>query len=433
MNVLMPQLGETVTEGKILAWLKSPGEKISVGDDLFEVETDKVTIEVQAVVAGVLSDLRVSAGETVKVGTIPAEIFEVSEGKSSRVSAHPVASETFSPQTSPVVPKRLDPFAEVKTPAQRFGTAVGPFELKVTPIARRLIAQKLVDIEKLAAKAKERGDWRIGKAEVNAYLGADFHGGDSATLSSQGTPPQKPVLSASSADYHAPFSGIRRKTAERLLESWRTIPHAFQSVPVNYFEVEKARFARGKEFLDRYGATLTYLPFVARAVCLAIAEFPKVNSKLDSNGLTIFGKTNLGIAVDLSHEGLVVPVIRDAGRMNFDSLSNAIVSSIQKVRSGTAGVDDFSGATYTISNNGAYGTHLTTPIINPPQVAILSLDAVRKQATVVEGGGVSSIAVQPLGMLGQSFDHRAFDGAYSAAFLSRVKQLLESHDWLSEF
>ena len=194
-----------------------------------------------------------------------------------------------------------------------------------------------------------------------------------------------------------------------------------------------ASFAGVKRaFSDRHGVQLTYLPFIARAVCLAIAEFPRINATFDRDRLVLHRDVNLGIAADLNHEGLVVPVVHHADEMTAGGLAKAIARQVDKARAGKLTLADLEGGTYTISNNGSFGTLFTTPIINVPQVAILSTDAVRKRPVVVETAQGDAIAVRPVGMVGQSFDHRAFDGAYSASFLKRLKQVLETRDWASE-
>ena len=225
---------------------------------------------------------------------------------------------------------------------------------------------------------------------------------------------------------------MRRKTGERLAESWRTIPHVFQAIEVDFTAIDLVRKRRREAFQKAYGFSLTYLPFVARATCLAIVAFPKVNARFDGNALALSQDVNLGVAVDLDHNGLIVPVVGDAGDFTVIGLAKAIRRQIDKARAGKLSPDDLSGATYSISNNGAFGTSFTTPIVNAPQVGILSIDAIRLKPAVVSTPEGDFVAPRMIGILGQSFDHRAFDGAYSAAFLSRLKQILETRDWAGE-
>jgi len=405
MDVIMPQLGETVTEGKIATWFKSVGDAVKAGDNLFEIETDKVTMEVQATESGILSEIRVGAGETVPVGTIVAVL--------GGGTAKPSQAKKNGADAAPAKPApRMLPYAEVRTPQKSFGPAAGPHGLKITPLARRLIAESGGDLAAIAESVRAKGGRRIAAADIKAA----------------------PVRAARplAGDETQPLNRIRAQTATRLAEAWRTIPHVYQAVEVDFSAVARAREAAKQSFADRHGIALTYLPFVARAVCLALGEFPRVNASFDKDRLRLHRDVNLGIAVDLAHEGLIVPVVQHADEMTAGGLAKAIARQVEKARTGKLSAGDIEGGTYTISNNGSFGTLFTTPIINMPQVAILSFDAVTKRALVVETPQGDAIAARPMATVGQSFDHRAFDGAYSAAFLKRLKAILESRDWPSE-
>jgi pyruvate/2-oxoglutarate dehydrogenase complex dihydrolipoamide acyltransferase (E2) component len=403
-TIIMPQLGETVAEGKILTWFKSVGDEIKVGDRLFEVETDKVTVEVEAVSAGKLSDVRVGNGESAKVGAVVA----VLDGDQAAAAPAPAAQATASPAPAS---RAMAPFEEVKTPAERYGPAQGPDGLRVTPLARRLIAQNGLDAGAIARAVSARGGKRISADDVEAALRE---------------PSIAPLAGA------VTLSGIRQKTADRLAENWRTIPHVFQAIEADFTNVEAARAKHKQRWRDDHGLALTYLPFIARATCIALRDFPNINARFDGSTLTPSRDVHLGIAVDLDHKGLVVPVVRSAGDYTLTGLTRAIARQVDAARAGKLSADDMAGGTYSISNNGAFGTLFTAPIINAPQVAILSTDAIRKRAAVVETPQGDFIAPRLIGMLGQSFDHRAFDGAYAAAFLSRLKTIIEHRNWFEE-
>ena len=453
MNVIMPQLGETVAEGKIGKWFKSVGDKVEAGENLFEIETDKVAMEVQATESGVLSEIRVKVGETVPVGTVVA----VLGGSAAKAAANPGpanAGPAAAPSTPPTrfdadamakaarparVPpvigasaapapmvghngarREMKPFDEVHTPTGDYGRAKSSQGLRITPLARRLIKQQGLDLEAVARAVQQRGGSRIAAGDVRAHGPARSE-----------APSAKPVAPRP-GDTIEPLARIRVQTAAHLAEAWRAAPHVFQAVEVDFSNVERVRQAKKQSFADRHGVALTYLPFIARAVCLAIADFPRINASFDRDRLLLHRDVNLGIAADLNHEGLVVPVIHHADEMTAGGLAKAITRQVEKARTGKLTPGDMDGGTYTITNNGSFGTVFTAPIINVPQVAILSTDAVRKRAVVVESEQGDSIAIRPIGMVGQSFDHRAFDGAYSASFLKRVKQLLETRDWAGE-
>jgi pyruvate/2-oxoglutarate dehydrogenase complex dihydrolipoamide acyltransferase (E2) component len=225
---------------------------------------------------------------------------------------------------------------------------------------------------------------------------------------------------------------IRQRTGDRLAENWRTIPHVFQAIEADFTGIEAARVDIKARFKAEQGISLTYLPFIARAVCLALDAFPQVNARFDGKALSLSRDVNLGIAVDLNHNGLVVPVVKNAGDLTTLGLAKAIARMVEKARSGKLSVDELSGGTYSISNNGAFGTLFTAPIINAPQVAILSVDAIRKRPAIVETPEGDFVTARLIGMIGQSFDHRAFDGAYSAAYLSKLKSIIETRNWAED-
>jgi pyruvate/2-oxoglutarate dehydrogenase complex dihydrolipoamide acyltransferase (E2) component len=427
-TIIMPQLGETVAEGKILAWFKSVGDEVKEGDNLFEVETDKVTMEVQAIVAGRLSEIKVGAGATAKVGEVVAVI-----GGGAAKAPEPAPANAAVGRA----PQWRSPFEEVSTPPERFGKAKGPNGIHLTPVARRLIAQGGLDLAELAAEVQRKGEKKIDGATVRAAMIAR-----PSTPNAPPAPVGQPVPVASQPLTPALVPGrqgdvitlntMRQRTGERLAEAWRTIPHVFQAIEVDFTAVDRVRKARKETFQAAHGFSLTFLPFIARATCLAISAYPQINARFDGKALTLSRDVNLGIAVDLDHNGLVVPVVRDAGSLTLIGVAKAMRRQIDKARSSKLSPDDLSGGTYSISNNGAFGTAFTAPIINAPQVGILSADAIRLKPAVVSTQEGAFVAPRMIGMIGQSFDHRAFDGAYSAAFLARIKQILETRNWDEE-
>ena len=415
----MPQLGETVAEGKILAWFKSVGDEVKEGDNLFEVETDKVTMEVQAIVAGRLSEIRVGPGVTAKVGEVVAVIGDGVE-------------KTPPPDGVPTkkAPQWRSPFEEVSTPRETFGKAKGPNGIHLTPVARRLIAQRGLDLAELAAEVQRNGKKRIDGAAVRAAISAR----PAAPVAPPApvAPAPAPALPPGRPGDVITLNTMQQKTGERLAEAWRTIPHVFQAIEVDFTAVDRVRKARRQAFQTAHGFSLTFLPFIARATCLAISAYPLINARFDGKALALSRDVNLGIAVDLDHNGLVVPVVRDAGSLTLIGVAKAMRRQIDKARSGKLSPEDLSGGTYSISNNGAFGTTFTAPIINAPQVGILSADAIRLKPAIVSTQEGDFVAPRMIGMIGQSFDHRAFDGAYSAAFLARIKQILETRNWDEE-
>jgi len=237
---------------------------------------------------------------------------------------------------------------------------------------------------------------------------------------------------AAPASGRVPFNRIRKLTADHMVKSKATSPHVLQAVEVDFSGVDRVRSALKESWKAQHGYALTYLPFIAYAVCTALKEFPHANASVGDDELILHDDINLAIAVDLGPDGLVAPVIRRADRLSLTQLAEAIVDAAGRARSNKLKADDLSGGTYTLSNSGTFGTLITAPVINQPQVAILSIDGIHKKPVVIERPDGDSIAIRPIGILAQSFDHRAIDGAYSAAYLDRLRKLLELTDWFRE-
>jgi 2-oxoglutarate dehydrogenase E2 component (dihydrolipoamide succinyltransferase) len=230
-----------------------------------------------------------------------------------------------------------------------------------------------------------------------------------------------------------PFSRIRRRTAEHMVRSKATSPHALVAVEVDYGNVDRVRLAEKDAFRASEGVALTYLPFISRATVDALREFPELNASVGNDELVVHHDVNLGYAVDLDFQGLMVPVVHNADGMRLRALARAVGDVADRARASTLGPDDVIGGTFTITNVGSYGTTITFPVINQPQVAILSTDGIKKRPIVVEqADGSDAIVIRPIGWLALAWDHRAVDGAYAAAFLKRVKEIIETRDWAQE-
>ena len=246
-------------------------------------------------------------------------------------------------------------------------------------------------------------------------------------------PKAQPVAAAGEDDEVVAFSNIRRRTAEHMVRSKATSAHTLTAIEVDYDRVDRVRQAAKDEFRAKEGVGLTYLPFIARAVVDAIRDFPKINSSVGDDQLIVHHYVNLGIAVDLNFEGLLVPVIRDADGLRMRAIAREIGDLANRARTKKLSADELGGGTFTITNAGGYGTLLTGPVINQPQIAILSTDGVKKRPVAVElPDGTDAIAIHPTGNLALMWDHRAVDGAYASAFLARIKDILETRDWSQE-
>ncbi|MGB7214848.1 MAG: dihydrolipoamide acetyltransferase family protein, partial [Gammaproteobacteria bacterium] len=286
---------------------------------------------------------------------------------------------------------------------------------RLSPAVRRLAAEHALELARIEGTGR---NGRITRRDVIRYLqGAKAAVAEPRAAEARPeTPGERKIV---------PFTRIRKLTAEHMVRSKATSAHVLQAVEVDFANVDLVRNQVRDAWRGRRGYSLTYLPFIASAVCEALGEFPNLNASVEGDSLVIHPHVNLAIAVDLGPEGLVAPVIRSAETLSVTELAEAIHEIANRARQGRLKPDDLAGGTYTISNNGSFGTLITAPIINQPQVAILSTDGVRKKPVVVEAPEGDSIAIRPVGILAQSFDHRAVDGAYSGAFLSRVKKILE--------
>jgi 2-oxoglutarate dehydrogenase E2 component (dihydrolipoamide succinyltransferase) len=452
-EITLPQLGETVTEGTITRWFKKIGDTVAADEPLFEVSTDKVDTEVPSPIAGVLTEIRVPEGDTVAVGTVIAVVGDAGSAPapaaaSSAAVAPASAAETLaSSQVSAPEPVLAAPAAApapaaaqaapaAPTPAPAAPAASVGSSVVLSPVVRKLIAENGLDVSRIQGTGP---GGRITRDDAMAAIGrqgAAPAAAPATTASSAPAPAPRgvaPRVVAGNRDEVVALSKIRQATGIHALMSKDAIPAAFSVVEVDFANVDSTRLRLKEEFNAAEGFSLTYLPFIARAVVDAIKEFPHMNSSVGESELIIHKYVDLGIAIDLDYQGLLAPVIRDADEKRLRAIAREVNDLAVRARSRQLSPMEISGGTFTITNNGSSGSVLTMPIINQPQVAILSTDAVKKKPVVIEiPGGGESIAIHPVGNLAMAWDHRAFDGAYAANFLVKVKTILETRDWSSE-
>ena len=395
-HVLMPQLGESIAEGTIVRWNKRVGERVDRDEPLFEVSTDKVDAEVPAPAGGILTAVRAQAGETVPVDSIVATIGAPGEAPSG-AGGTPGAAESETPARP----------APVRPPADGEGPG------RVSPVVRKLAREHGVDPADVVGTG---AGGRVTKADLLQHVAS--------------TPPAKGADAAPRTDGRRvePLSAMRRGIAEHMLRSRRTSAHVHTVFDVDFSRVAALREAH-RDAYARRGLRLTFLSFVAKAAVDALADVPLLNASLTSDGTGVIRApgVHLGIAVALDDdEGLVVPVIRDAGGKSVPELSAAIADLAVRARSKRLAPEEAQGGTFTITNPGAFGSLFGMPIINQPQVAILCLGAVERRPAVVDDAG--TIAAQPRACLTLGFDHRLIDGAVADRFMSRVKSGLERFD-----
>lgn len=470
-EIVMPQLGETVTEGTITKWFKRVGDTVARDEILFEVSTEKVDSEVPSVVDGVLAEIRVVEGTTVGVGTVLAVISSPAGDAvvaapaaaapapiappptvPTEVVAPPVAPPPPPAAPAPVAPAPVAPAPAPAAPAPAApmpAAEAGPAARLLSPIVRRLVTEHGVD---LATVTGTGPGGRITRADVQGAIDRRQQASGTPLPTTPAAPPAPapapasapapapaPIAAPASAgttptgSRREPFNRIRKLTGDHMVRSKATAPHVLTAMEVDFSAVDRVRLAHRERFRAEEGFGLTYLPFLCRAVSDAIAEFPALNASVDGDDLVVHRDVNLAIAVDLGFEGLVAPVVRNVEGKRLRLIAREIVDLANRARARQLRPDDLGAGTFTITNPGQYGTLMQFPVISQPQVAILSTDGVRRKPWVItDADGAEAIAIRPIGVLALAWDHRAFDGAYAAAFLDRVRRIVEERDWSAE-
>lgn len=464
-DVLMPQLGETVTEGTITRWTKGVGDAVAADEVLFEVSTDKVDSEVPSPAAGTIVEILVQEGETADVGS---KLAVIGEAGAAPAPSAPAAT----PEPAPVE-KQPEPGpapltanttaaavaqeeSSLQTPAPTPAAASaddadGPgFGGKVlSPVVRRMITEAGLDPAQIPGTG---AGGRITREDVQSFTQGKGGGAPAAAPApaapAAAVPPSAPAASTAPAvtkaaaapipqpgerDTVVPFSNIRRRTAEHMIMSQAVSAHTLVTIEVDYENVDRVRKSSKDKFKQEEGVSLTYLPFITRAIVDAIREFPYLNASVGDNSLIVHKDVNVGIAVDLDFDGLLVPVVKNVDGLRMRQIARGIADIAYRSRNKKLNADEVLGGTITITNAGGYGTFITYPVINQPQVAIISTDGVKKRPVAIElPDGTDAVGIHPVGLLGLAWDHRAFDGAYASAFMAKVKEILETRDWSAE-
>jgi 2-oxoglutarate dehydrogenase complex dihydrolipoamide succinyltransferase (E2) component len=408
VQVQMPQMGISVSEGTILEWRKSVGDTVAADEPIADVTTDKVDVEIPCPASGVLAKILAEPGDTVPVGEVIAEI-DVGGG-----SAPDTEAEAEPPPTK-------EPVAASNGEADR--------STFVSPVVRRMAEEHGVDLSQVEGHGI---GGRIRKKDLLAHIEQKPAEKPARPLHIESPYVPEPAPAAGNGHEPATLAGrreemspMRKAIAEHMVRSRHEAAHCTTIVEVDFSAVA-ARRAELKESYTRRGVPLTYLAFVARAVVEALEEYPILNSSVEGDEIVFHDDVNLGIAVALD-SGLIVPVIPRAQRLSLEGMAVAIADVAARARDRKLTPDEVQGGTFTITNPGQFGAVLATPIINQPQVAILDLEAIVKRPMVVESaGGQDAIAIRPMAYLPLSWDHRALDGADAARFLGAVKEKLET-------
>jgi len=446
IDVVMPQMGESIVEGTLTKWLKKPGERVEQDEPLFEISTDKVDTEIPAPTNGTLAEIVVEEGKTVGINTVVARIDEgggatakpaaekaeaaekpAAPAKEPKAVSPPAATAKAEAPVAPG-PVAAPPVAEEAAPEPAEEAAAEPAG-PISPLVRKMAREHNLDLSRI--KGTGAGG-RISKQDVEAYLAQP---GERAPAPAKAASPAAAPAAAPSAPPTAsaggpktriePLSTMRSKIAEHMLLSQRTSAHVTTIHRVDMTKVARMRESHKAQFQALHGFSLTYLPFITRAAAAALRQFPLVNASLDGHNIVYHNEIHIGIAVALEN-GLIVPVIRAADEKNVLGLQRAIVDLATRARSRQLKPDEVIGGTFSITNFGSFGSLVGTPIINQPQVAILGVGTVDKTPVVID----DAIAIRSICHLSLSFDHRLIDGALADRFMSKLKQALE--EWSEE-
>ena len=444
-DIELPALGESVTEGTITRWFKAIGDEVAEDEPLFEVSTDKVDSEVPSPVTGVLTEILVEEGDTVDVGTRVAVV-----GGASDASAAPEAAEPEHEPLPEPLPVAAEPEPEPEPEAPAAAPAPAPAAsgapALLSPVVRRLLEEAGVDASTVTGtgiggritRSDAEEHIRTHGASTPAAPAAPAAPAPAAAPPAAAPVPAAPLPSRAPAitgvDTTVPLNKIRKITAEHMVRSLGVSAHVYVSTEVDYESIDRVRTSHKAAFKAEEGVSLTYLPFVARALVDALADFPHVNASMgEESELVVHGSVNLGIAVDLDHDGLIVPVVHEAQDRRLRALARDVADLAARAKDRKLAADDITGGTVTITNVGSTGSAFLLPIINQPQVMILSTDGIKRRPVVVsDSSGAESIAIHSVGNLTLGWDHRAFDGAYAAQFLAKIKEILETRDWETE-
>jgi pyruvate dehydrogenase E2 component (dihydrolipoamide acetyltransferase) len=429
IDVVMPQMGESIAEGTVVRWIKKPGDKVERDEPLLEISTDKVDAEIPSPAAGTLSEVLVKEGQTVAVNSVVARI--AGEGESVKPAPQQQTAPAPAPKPSVVTgaPPAPEP-ARAPATAQKPPTPPAPppatekvasleerRRTKSSPLVRKIATENNVDIAQIQGSGVSG---RVTKNDILGYIQQPEPARAPATA------PQAPRVEFKSGESIRlePLSVMRKRIAQHMVMSKQTSAHVTTVFEIDFTNIEKLRQQYKNDYASR-GAKLTYLPFIVQAIIAGLREFPIINASMDENNTIYHRDYNIGIAVALEW-GLIVPVVKNADEKNILGLAKAINDLGDRARNKKLSPDDVQGGTFTITNPGVYGGLFGTPIINQPQVAILGVGGVKKRPVVVETDDGDFIAIRSMCILSLTFDHRLVDGAVADQFMAKVKSVLEA-------
>ena len=410
-DVLMPQMGESITEGTITKWLKKVGDTVQRDEPIFEISTDKVDAEIPSPVAGVLSEIKIPEGATVTINTVVAVIG----GTAAQKSAGPAAA-----SKPPALP------TAAPSPATEAPAALEGERVRSSPLVRKIAKDNNVDLSRVAGTG---ASGRITKTDIVSHLEQGPKPAAAAPAAAPAPPPPaaaKPTAPQPQPGELVAMSKMRSIIAQRMVESKHTSPHVHTVFKVDMTRIVRMREKEKSKYEQRNGVKLTYMPFITRAAIVALRKHPIVNGSIEGDAIRYNKNINVGIAVALDW-GLIVPVIKQAEEKNFLGIARAIVDVADRARGKKLAPDEISGGTFTLTNSGIFGEQFGTPIINQPQSAILGIGGLNKEAEVLtDKDGNDSIAIRSIQRFTLGFDHRIVDGADAGKFMSDFKAYLEN-------
>lgn len=428
-KIVVPELGESIVEATVGAWLKKEGEAVKAGETLVTLETEKVNLDVSATQAGVLTRIEHKAGDDVRIGDVLAIIDESAQPTVKAEAAPATAAAKSNGSSTEAAKPAPQPAAQQTTAQAAQATQAAQASLEITPIARRMAQEMGVDLSQV--KGSGRGG-RVMKEDVQAYAEqqqakpAAQPPAASAPTAPSSPRPSAPVPSASGRNEERVRLSRRRRTiATRLVEAQHTAAMLTTFNEIDMSKVIEVRTRRKESFKERNGVGLGFMSFFVKAAIGALKAFPQVNAELDGDDLILKHYYDIGMAVG-AEEGLVVPVLRDADRLSFAEIEKAIKAFVDKAKTNTLSLEDLRGGTFTITNGGVFGSLLSTPILNAPQVGILGLHKIEERPIALNG----QVVIRPMMYVALSYDHRIVDGREAVQFLVKVKELVEDPETL---
>jgi 2-oxoglutarate dehydrogenase E2 component (dihydrolipoamide succinyltransferase) len=422
IDVVMPQMGESIFEGTITKWLKKAGDPVQKDEPLFEISTDKVDAEIPAPASGILTEIKIPEGSTVQINTVVAVIggapaVAQPDGSPARQAPAQASPATEARAASPPSPASMPAPAEPAEP----GPAIGTGRIRSSPLVRRIARENNLDLARIIGSGSEG---RITKDDILRHMAQR----GSATLAAQQPLSKTPPATELLPEGLVPMSRMRSIIAQRMVESARTIPHAYSIYKIDMTRIARLRERERQSFEQRHGVKLTYMPFIAAAVAEALGRFPILNASLEDGGIRYHQNVHLGIAVALEW-GLIVPVVTRAEQRSFVELARAIADLAERARARKLKPEEASGSTFTLTNSGAFGGEYGLPIINQPESAILAIGGLRKEPVVLtDPEGNDAIAIRSMQQFCLGLDHRLIDGADAGKFMLAVQKTLETWD-----